>query len=104
MSDFQRHDTVPGFVRHVPGSETTADALKWSAPFDPPAVGTTIRLKINAIGLAKVTGYATLDGWLGVMAAPLAPPDWWVKQNGPASPVNDGLVFGAEIALDVEPR
>ncbi|VTU32011.1 hypothetical protein H4CHR_02924 [Variovorax sp. PBS-H4] len=102
MSNFQRLDTLPPFV-HMTAEDAragkTTDLLMWSAPFDPPAIGDTIRIRINAIGLAKVTAYASMDGYLGVMAAPIDPPDWWIKQNGKPSPTNDGLCFGAEIAL-----
>lgn len=70
---------------------------KWSGAKPPPAIGDQITIAINSIGPAIVTSYATYEGWLGVMAYPLNPPEWWVKQNGTPSPDNASLVFGVEI-------
>ncbi|MBT2325504.1 hypothetical protein J7E62_24530 [Variovorax paradoxus] len=101
MSNFQRLDAVPPFVKITAEGvdDATRELLKWSAEFDPPSIGSDITLRINQIGRAKVTGYASIDGWLGVMCVPYNPPDWWVKQNGPPSVKNDSLAFGAEISL-----
>lgn len=95
MSNFQRLDHLPPFVRDLADKAR----LKWSAEFDPPPIGADITIRMNRIGRAKVTAYATIDGYLGVMCAPYDPPDWWVTQNGPPSPTNEGLAFGAEISL-----
>lgn len=74
--------------------------VKWSAAFNPPAVGDVVRVRINGLGLATVTGYFTEGGYLGVTVKLHAPQEWYVKQNG-GNVV--GHSFGAEIAL-VEPE
>ncbi|MCY1359352.1 hypothetical protein D9M68_751200 [compost metagenome] len=93
-NDFQRHETVPPYTRNL----AATDQLKWSAEFEVPAIGADILIRINNIGRAKVVGYATLDGYLGVMSMPHEPPPWWVRQNGPPSLENSALAFGAEIS------
>lgn len=90
----QRHTTVPPFTRDL----TSQDHLKWSAEFEVPAIGDEIVIRLNGIGRARVVGYATHGGYLGVMSAPYNPPEWWVRQNGPASAENAALAFGAEIS------
>lgn len=90
---FQRHTTVPPYTRDL----ASKDHIKWSAEFEVPVVGDDIVIRINNIGRARVVGYATHDGYLGVMSVPYHPPDWWVRQNGPASLENPALTFGAEI-------
>ncbi|ATA53136.1 hypothetical protein CKY39_07870 [Variovorax boronicumulans] len=92
---FQRHETVPAYTRDL----ASKDQIKWSAEFDVPAIGEDIVIRINGIGRAKVVGYATHGGYLGVMSVPFSPPDWWVRQNGPPTLDNAALAFGAEIAL-----
>jgi hypothetical protein len=95
MGTLQRLDAIPPFTRNL----DARDELKWSAEFDPPAIHSDIRLRINNIGRAKVTGYAAYEGYLAVMTVPYNPPDWWVKQNGEPTPDTAALAFGAEIAL-----
>ena len=95
MSNLQPLDTVPSFTRDL----EDLLSLKWSAPFDPPPIGADVILRINAIGLAKIVGYATLDGYLGLMTTPYNPPAWWVEQNGPPGEAAPALAFGAEVAL-----
>ena len=70
----------------------------WSGKAAVPAIGSDIYIRINGIGKSQVVAYATYEGYLGVMAWPYNPPEWWVKQNGAAGPDNAGLVFGAEIS------
>lgn len=72
--------------------------FKWSGDFDVPAIGEDVIIRVNGIGSAKVVGYATQNGYLGVMTVPYSPPDWWVRQNGSPSPDNAALAFGAEIS------
>ncbi|MFM9925449.1 hypothetical protein VLK31_20840 [Variovorax sp. H27-G14] len=92
---FQRHTTVPAYTR----DPITQDMPKWSADFDVPLIGEDVIIRINAVGRAKVVGYASQNGYLGVMTVPYSPPDWWIRQNGPPSPDNAALAFGAEISL-----
>ena len=68
----------------------------WSNKAAPPAIGTTVQAITNRIGPCKVVGYATMDGWLGVMVEVLDPPAWWLKQNGTDT---SGVLFGAEISI-----
>lgn len=63
-----------------------------------PAIGADILIRINDIGRAKVVGYASQDGYLGVMTVHYSPPAWWGRQNGPANLDNAALAFGAEIS------
>jgi hypothetical protein len=73
----------------------TMDAPAWFGGEAPPKVGDTIRVTINNIGPAVVTGYFIEEGFLGVLNQPISPPDWYVKQNG-GNVV--GGAFGPEIA------
>lgn len=91
---FQRHVIVPPYTRDL----TSKDQFKWSADFEAPVIGDDIVIRLNGIGRAKVVGYATHGGYLGVMCVPYSPPAWWVRQNGPASADNAALAYGAEIS------
>ena len=91
---FQRHTTVPVHTR----DPFAQDMLKWSAQFDVPSIGQDVIIRVNGIGRAKVVGYASQGGYLGVMAVPYSPPGWWIRQNGPPSADNAALAFGAEIS------
>ncbi|MFV0678184.1 hypothetical protein [Variovorax sp. tm] len=91
----QRHETVPAFTRNL----LVREEIKWSAEFEVPVVGDDIVIRINGIGRARVVGYATYGGFLGVLTVPHDPPPWWIRQNGPPGPDNAALAFGAEIAL-----
>ncbi|GER21373.1 hypothetical protein VCH24_64250 [Variovorax boronicumulans] len=75
------------------------DMFKWSADFEVPSIGADVIIRIYGIGRAKVVGYASQGGYLGVMTVPYSPPDWWIRQNGPPSADNAALAFGAEISL-----
>ena len=71
-----------------------ADVATWSAKFDPPAVGAKVQVGVDGIGEAIVLGYFVEYGWLGVCVRPLAPPAWYVKQNGKGAICG---VMGAEL-------
>lgn len=91
---FRRHATVPPHTR----DPFAQDVFKWSADFEVPSICDDVLIRINGIGRAKVVGYASQGGYLGVMTVPYSPPDWWVLQNGAPSPDNAALAFGAEIS------
>lgn len=94
--------TVPAYIAPVwvAGKLTNADAgLKWGGKEGPPpAIGETIICTINNLGPAVVTGYFTLDGWLGVLCKLNDPPAWYLKQNG-GNVV--GGIFGPEFKMMV---
>lgn len=92
---FRRHATVPPYTR----DPFAQDVFKWSADFDVPSIGEDVIIRINGIGRARVVGYASQGGYLGLMTVPYSPPDWWIRQNGPPGPDNPSLAYGAEIAL-----
>lgn len=99
MSNYRRVSTVPAYIRYQPQHETPRNEIptdiKWShMTFDVPAVGDTVRVRINRIGPSRVIGYFVDDGFLGLLVRPLAPPEWFVKQNGRFSECH---VFGSEI-------
>lgn len=94
--EFQRHDQVPPFTRDL----ASKDAYRWSAVMAVPAIGTDVVIRMNGIGRARVVGYATVSGYLGVMTVPYEPPAWWVAQNGHPSEANAALAFGAELSSE----
>ncbi len=75
--------------------EATPGLVRWSAEFDPPAIGERIRVTMNGLGEGVVTGYFVEADYLGVTVKLDAPADWYAKQNGGNVP---GHSFGAEIA------
>jgi hypothetical protein len=76
------------------------DGLQWVSDTAPPAIGSPIIATINACGPAIVTGYFTLEGYLGLMCDLITPPDWQVKQNANQARKgfgnHAGHVFGPE--------
>ncbi len=76
--------------------------LRWSGDFPIPAIGDPILVRMNSIGPAVVKGYFESCGFIGVMALPVRPPDWYVRQSQRAKLTwqkqNIGCFFGKEIA------
>ena len=68
-------------------------AGKWSGKTIP-EIGDTITAKINNLGKCYVLGYLLQDEWISIIAKPLNPPEWFIKQNGKSALVT---LFGAEI-------
>lgn len=69
--------------------------LKWSGEEPPPPLGTEIIVEFNHLGPAKVLGYFTEYGWLGLEVELHSPPDWWVRQakhNG----FKTAFIFGVD--------
>lgn len=93
-------DTPPKWVYNTPKVPPHRTAL-WSGVGDPPKVGTTVGVRMNGLGTAKVMGYAVHDGYLGVMVRidEATRPDWHKKQN-PDNPV--AILFGAELSETLE--
>ena len=68
-------------------------AGKWSGKAIP-KIDDTISAKINNLGKCYVLGYFLQSEWISVIAKPLNPPEWFIKQNGKSALVT---LFGAEI-------
>lgn len=66
---------------------------KWSGNFIP-KIGETIFAVVNDIGKCQILGYYLEDGWIGVIAKPAQPPEWFVRQNGENAVCG---LFGTEI-------
>jgi len=84
----------------LPLFEVTGHSGAWSGgerfPV-PPAIGTRLRVSMNALGTGTLLGYFVESGYLGVEVRPDAGqrPDWHIRQNGDRHP--HYLVFGTEI-------
>jgi hypothetical protein len=74
-----------------------ATDLIWSGTKAPPAIGDTVTMYVNGIGEGRVTGYFSEGKYLGVWLDLLAPPAWYLKQNG-------GNVPAAAFGIELEPR
>lgn len=90
---------LPAWGPHITNGETSKlpeGVTRWSNASPPPGIGDVVRVRINAIGPATVTGYFVESGFLGVIVKPHSPPEFYTKQNGGAVP---GHSFGAEIDI-----
>jgi hypothetical protein len=103
---YRQLSTVPAHIRYLAKQDTPRDeiptGIKWSnLTFDVPAIGDIVNVRINRLRASRVVGYFTEHGFLGLLVKPLAPPEWFVKQNGRFS---EAHVFGAEVdpLTDVE--
>lgn len=76
--------------------KATPGFARWSADFDPPAIGARVWVRTNSLGEGVVTGYFVMGEWLGVIVKLADPAAWYVKKNGGNVP---GHSFGAEIDL-----
>lgn len=90
-------DALPAFERYSGAESAQGEVALWSGDGQPPGVGECVNVRINGIGPAKVERYFIQDGFLGVLATPLQPPEWYVKQNGYNVAAH---VFGAEMDAD----
>lgn len=54
----------------------------------------TITARVNNIGECRVMGWFMEEGWVGIIALPMNPPEWFVRQNGDNAVCG---LFGAEI-------
>lgn len=81
---------------------------KWSGAAnglpEPPAIGTTVMVKINGLGRGKVEAYFTEAGFVGVQVRLCDPPAWWIKQNKGRPFEGVALVFGAEVSPFIDAR
>lgn len=93
-------DTLPAFEQYS-GGAVKGELAQWSGEGEPPEVGACVNVRINGIGPAKIERYFIQDGFLGVLATPLQPPEWYVKQNGYNVAMH---VFGAEMDADPIPE
>ncbi len=72
-----RHDADGGNYMVV----NDADPFKWSGKEPPPAIGDRVHTRMNRLGWGTVLRYFVEYGWLGVLVALDAPPEWYTKQN-----------------------
>lgn len=86
---------MPKYVRRVGSERPYADAL-WTGVGDPPRFGDRVTVTINRLGPGTVTGYAVVEGYLGVMIKvdDDTRPEWHKTQNPKNQP---SLAFGPEI-------
>ena len=70
---------------------------KFSGTFIP-AIGDVVEIDMNAIGNAIVVGYFHDEDFVGILAVPVAPPAWWIRQDGEDKTDLRGIaaVFGCE--------
>ena len=94
---FQRYDTLPEYTT----DRSAKGVLIWSGTEPVPSIGSDVKARMNQLGTVRVVGYASENEFLGIMCYPLNPPDWWIKQNGPATPDKPGLLYGAELSKEV---
>jgi len=91
------------YVDGVPANKGTAPIWGWrkEAPnYAPPAIGERLTVRMNGLGPAKVVGYFTEGGYLGLRVKLETPPVWWIKQNADklAKGETDSYVFGSEVS------
>lgn len=97
--NYQEYDTLPAYMPSVDAAGNRVignNGLYWSNVAPPPAIGSIIQIRMNSIGLARVVGYFSECGYLGLRAIPFDPPAFYVRQNGYNAP---GHVFGAEVTI-----
>ncbi len=98
-ASYKRLSTVPTHVAFLaPANTPTAELpteYKWSnLTFAVPAIGDSVNVRINRLRASRVVGYFVEHGFLGLLVKPLAPPEWFVKQNGRFC---EAHVFGTEV-------
>lgn len=108
----ERHPKLPIRIEHATGGISVVTTLPvfrirdrnekphrmalWSGKNKPPAIGDTVKLTFNGLGVGTVTGYAVEDGYLGVMVQlNEATRPAWHKESHPTN--KPSLVFGCEI-------
>lgn len=94
---FVRSQELPAYTTDRSADRTAEILPIWSGTEPVPAIGDEVHIRVNSIRPAKVVGYGSQEGYLGVMVYPLDPPQWWIDQNGQPSPDKPALAFGAEI-------
>lgn len=95
------HDTCPDFSpagrdgKRLPGDATLRPLWSPLGGFDaPPPVGARVYARINQFGPARVVGYFTEYGYLGVRLQPDVRPEWHLLQQPGREVI---MLFGAEI-------
>lgn len=84
----------------------------WSGIGSPPAIGSTVFVRMNSFGEGEVRGYYIEHGYLGLYVKPADPPSWWVRQMhdlliekpdwNERHPAGCCMVFGAELKEEIE--
>jgi hypothetical protein len=96
---YREMTSVPTHVTYLAKANTPTHQMptdiKWSNTTMPvPPIGELVHVAINSIGAARVEKYFVEHGFLGLLVKPLAPPAWYVAQNGRTATCH---VYGAEI-------
>ena len=94
------HSTLPAYAPMTKTAEGLVDKDPeglpvWSNETPPPAIGEKINIRVNGIGPARVDGYYTQEGYLGLVTTVDAWPPRLAAQNGEDRTCH---VFGAEIS------
>ncbi|MTJ93906.1 MAG: hypothetical protein F8N36_13770 [Desulfovibrio sp.] len=76
--------------------KSVTEIPKWNSEAPPPAKGSYVHCRINAIGPCIVTGYFTEDGYLGILVKLLDPPAWHIRQQGYNTTAH---LFGPEFSM-----
>lgn len=96
---FEKFNACPLWMPYPVRAGDRRRRAKWSGKGEPPARGDVVEVSINGIGKSTVIGYFVEHGFLGVEVRPIAPPAWYVEQNGKGASC---LVFGAELNEEVK--
>lgn len=96
-----RHEAIPALEPVVQTlgriePQSSPDVLRWGSTHfaTPPAIGDVVACSVNRIGNVRITGYFEEQGFFGVEAVVLDPPEWFTKQN---KEVRTVYLFGSEI-------
>jgi hypothetical protein len=95
---YREFDLLPAFEKAVFGDDgkslpSLTDLPRWSGANHPQDTGSFVMIK-NGIGPAKVIGYCTQDGWLGLLVKPLDPSTDFIRSHGYNATAN---AFGREV-------
>lgn len=86
---------MPRLLKHLPAGHPT-----WTGEAPIPGVGSDVPIAHSNWGTVKVKGYTVEDGFLGVVAEPLNPPQWWLDQKKKHGQRHRNVVFfGVDVAL-----
>jgi len=100
VSSYKEYEELPAYEQGVYKDglpvKSPVDGLIWAGKdgFQPPPVGSVVKVSMNGLGNAEVVGYFSQEGYLVLRVKLANPPEWYVKQNK-GNVV--GHVFGPEV-------